>query len=165
MGRDDFVIDNERVVLLDELRLFLGETDRVSIAVGYFFMSGFAEIMDSLERVESSKDPASCMRLLISPSTNRPTAEALLAANESYADVQRDSEVEPASGTGKAGARDDAKRTLEYMPQTEKDKAAVAKLASLIRQRKLFVKVYTRERLHAKAYILEDTRGVGKVYA
>ena len=78
MGRDDFVIDNERVVLLDELRLFLGETDRVSIAVGYFFMSGFAEIMDSLERVESSKDPASCMSLLISPSTNRPTAEALL---------------------------------------------------------------------------------------
>ena len=165
MGRDDFVIDNERVVLLNELRLFLGEADRVSVAVGYFFMSGFAEIMDSLERVESSKDPASCMRLLISPSTNRPTAEALLAANESYADVQRDSEMEPASGTGKAGARDDAKRTLEYMPQTEKDKAAVSKLASLIRQRKLFVKVYTRERLHAKAYILEDTRGVGKVYA
>ena len=164
MGRDDFVIDNEKVLLLDELRLFLGEADKISIAVGYFFMSGFAEIMDSLERMEGSKDPDDCMRLLISPTTNRPTAEALLAANESYADVQRDSEVDPPV-TGMSGAHDDARRTLEYMPQTEKDKAAVEKLASLIRKKKLFVKVYTKERLHAKAYILEDTRGIGKVYA
>ena len=164
MGRDDFVIDNEKVLLLNELRLFLGEADKISIAVGYFFMSGFAEIMDSLERMENSKDPDDCMRLLISPTTNRSTAEALLAANESYTDVQRDSEVEPPV-TGMSGARDDARRTLEYMPQTKKDKAAVEKLASLIRKKKLFVKVYTKERLHAKAYILEDTRGIGKVYA
>lgn len=165
MGRDDFVIDNERVMLLDELRLFLGEADRVSVAVGYFFMSGFAEIMDSLERMESSEDPDSRMRLLISPATNRRTAEALLVANESYADAQRESEIEPAPDEGMASARDGARKTLEHMPQSEKDKAAVEKLASLMRRKKLFVRVYTREQLHAKAYILEDTRGVGKVYA
>lgn len=165
MGRDDYVIDNEQVMLLDELRLFLGEANRVSIAVGYFFMSGFAEIMDSLERVENSEDPDSCMRLLISPTTNRRTAEALLAANESYVDVQRESEMEPMPDDGIVSARDGARKTLEYMPQSEKDKAAVEKLASLIRKKKLLVRVYTREQLHAKAYILEDTRGVGKVYA
>jgi len=165
MGRDDYVIDNEKVKLLDELRLYLDGANRVSIAVGYFFMSGFAEIMDSLERVENREDPNSCMRLLISPTTNRRTAEALLAANESYADVQRKSEMEPTPDDGMASTRKSARKTLEYMPQSEKDKAAVEKLTDLIRKKKLFVRVYTKEQLHAKAYILEDTRGAGKVYA
>ena len=164
MGRKDFVIDNERVMLLDELRLFLDEADRVSIAVGYFFMSGFAEIMDSLKRMENNKDPDSCMRLLISPTTNRRTAEALLASNESYTDTQRESEMEPTPDDGMASARDGARKTLEYMPQSEKDKAAVEKLASLMRRKKLLVRVYTREQLHAKVYILEEIGGTEKTY-
>ena len=40
------VIDNERTVLLDELRKFLPHAERASIAVGYFFISGFAEIIE-----------------------------------------------------------------------------------------------------------------------
>ena len=51
------IIDHEHHILIDHLRSALPETKRASIAVGYFFISGFSEIMDSLARIENSEDP------------------------------------------------------------------------------------------------------------
>ena len=159
MSGNAAVIDNENVVLLDQLREILPYTKRASIAIGYFFISGFAEIMDSLERIEKSSDPNDTLRLLISPTTNRKTAEALLAENETYAEARKATEVELDEEDVRKNATDEAKRTLEYMPQTEKDKAASIKLMDLIQKNKLQVRVYTKDRLHAKAYIFEIDGG------
>lgn len=160
MSSNEPIIDNENVVFLDQLQQILPETKRASIAVGYFFISGFAEIMDKLTYIEQSQNPDHMIRLLMSPTTDRKTAEALLANNETYEEVRKASEVEFDESKIHDKARDEIKRTLEYMPQTEKDKAASAKLRNLIKQKKLQVRVYTKDTLHAKAYIFELAGGM-----
>ena len=160
MSGNEAIIDNENVVFLDQLKEILPHTKRASIAIGYFFISGFAEIMDSLERIENSPDPNHVMRLLISPTTNRKTAEALLAENEAYPEARKAGEVEGDEEEARRKAGDEVRMTLEYMPQTEKDKSASKKLMDLIRKKKLQVKVYTKDRLHAKAYIFEIEGGL-----
>ena len=165
MSGNAAVIDNENVILVDQLRSILPTTKRASIAVGYFFISGFAEIMDSLDKIEKSDDPDHVLRLLISPTTNRPTAEALLAGNEARADVLRAAEAEGERDDGRSRAVDEVKRTLEYMPQTESDQKAAVKLGELIRRGKIQVKVYTKDQLHAKAYVFEIDGGLLPILA
>ena len=165
MSGNEAVIDNENVILLDVLKEILPETKRASIAVGYFFISGFAAIMDSIERIEGGSDPNSVMRFLISPTTNRQTAEALLAENETHAEAKKAAEVEGDKDDGRKRAADDLKRMLEYMPQTESDQRAAARLAELIRKGKVQVRVYTKDQLHAKAYIFEIEGGFVPILA
>ena len=155
MSDSDIVIDNEKIILQDKLQEYLVDTKQASIAVGYFFISGFAEIMNSLKKMEDSKDPEHMIRLLISPTTNRRTAEAMLAGNEAYEEVKRKSKKGESEEKSVEKTRVEVKKTLEYMPQSEKELLAVKKLIDLIRKKKLQVKVYTKEQLHAKAYIFE----------
>ena len=149
------VIDNEKTILSDELTRILPKTKEASIAVGYFFISGFAQIMDSLKLIESSNDPEHILRLLISPTTNRATAEVLLASNESVDATNRKIKSMYSEEEGKNITKDQVKKTLEYMPQTKDDQKAAIKLRDLIQRKKIQIKVYTKEQLHAKAYIFK----------
>ena len=149
------VIDNETVALSDVLKANLQYTKRFSVAVGYFFISGFADIMNHLEKIEKSDDPSHIVRIMISPMTNRKTAEVLLAANEElYAVADNAAAYEDQQEQYKK-ASEEVRRTLEYMPQNDAERDAVLKLAEMIRNKKLLVRVYTRTQLHAKAYIFE----------
>lgn len=150
---NESVIDNENVVLLDQLKIHLPNTTRASIAVGYFFISGFAAIMDSFTKIEKSDDPNHIIRLLISPKTDRLTAEALLANNESLDDVRRKVGTDCFDGQQQASRQ--IRDSLGHMPQTAQDQRVLEKLADLMRRDKLQVRVYTRVQLHAKAYIFE----------
>ena len=165
MSGNAAVIDNENVILLDQLREILPSTKRASIAVGYFFISGFAKIMDSLGTIENSNDPNHVLRLLISPTTNRPTAEALLASNMAHKEVRKAAEVEGRREEARGRAADEIRRTLEYMPQTESDQKASVKLMDLIRRKKVEVRVYTKDQLHAKAYVFEIKGGLIPILA
>ena len=153
---DKVVIDNETVILKDEVRDYLEDTTQASIAVGYFYISGFAEIMDSLKRIEESDDPDHLMRLLISPnSTNRQTAEAMLASNEAYETAKRQCQSPYPDEKSTDAQREEFRKTLEHMPQSDKEALAIRKFIDLINKKKVQVKVYTKEKLHAKAYIFE----------
>ena len=44
----DNVIDNNKIKLKEELLKILPKTEEAKIAVGYFFISGFSVIIDSL---------------------------------------------------------------------------------------------------------------------
>lgn len=155
MSDNDIVIDNENVILQDKIQEYLDDTKQASIAVGYFFISGFAEIMDHLKKIEDSANPEHMMRLLISPTTNRPTAEAMLAGNEAYEEAKSKSKIPNSEEYSIEKTRDQVKKTLEYMPQSKKDSLVVKKLIDLMRKKKLQIKVYTKQQLHAKAYIFE----------
>ena len=164
MGSEDTVIDNENVILLDQLKEILPDTNRASIAVGYFFISGFNAIMNSLNKLELSDDSEHVIRLLISLTTNRATAEALLASNESYNTTRKNSRQVNSEEKGREATRNEVKRTLEYMSQTNEDQKAATKLVELIKKKKVQVKVYTKDQLHAKAYIFElDNRQLPKL--
>ena len=79
------VIDNDKVLLKDELEAILPKTSTASIAVGYFFISGFAAILKALKETDK-------IRLLISDTTDQKTAEALIEGFKSIKDVQTEVE-------------------------------------------------------------------------
>ena len=166
MVREDNVIDNRQVVLRDELVKILPETSEASIAVGYFFISGLAAIIEPLSGVEKT-------RLLISTSTNAPTAEALLEGYHNFRTIRKEVEkTNYVNNDRKAAALQDAsknmKESLERMTQTDVEKNAVQILIDMITEEKLEVRIYPKEKLHAKAYLFESrssnfVQGVGIV--
>ena len=111
--------------------------------------------MDHLKRMEESDNPEHILRLLISPTTDRRTAEAMLRANESYKSAEDESTRDVDTDKSIEAAREEIRRTLEHMPQSEGELLAVKKLIDLIRKKKIQIKVYTQSQLHAKAYIFE----------
>jgi len=76
------VIDNKKVHLLDQLEKILPKANDAKIAVGYFFISGLAAIIKPLKNVDK-------IRLLISNTTDKTTAEALI---EGFRSVKEDYE-------------------------------------------------------------------------
>lgn len=156
------IIDETDPKLIAHLKALLPEAIRVNIAVGYFFISGFAEIMDSFRDLEMSKDPTHKIRLMISPSTNQATADVLLAANESIRDVKNLLEnPEMSKEASLKRIKQDVESALGHMPQTGRDYRAAKKLVELMHpeKTKLEIGVYVKTKMHAKAYILEYPGG------
>ena len=153
MIREDNVIDNKDVILKDELLKFLPKTETASIAVGYFFVSGLSVIVQSLEKVDK-------VRLLISNTTDKTTAEALIEGFHSIKEVRsKVDEVNFVNADRKnnviSDSKSNIKQSLEHMSQTTEDKTVVELLIEMMKQKKLEVRVYPKEKLHAKAYIFQ----------
>lgn len=145
------VIDNKNIVLKDELIKILPETKEASIAVGYFFISGLAVIIEHLQNVDK-------VRLLISNTTDRSTAESLLSVFKNTSKVCSEvNKINFVNQVRKNIVIDDMstnmKESLELMNQTTTDSLVVKALIEMINQNKLEVRVYPKEKLHAKAYI------------
>ena len=147
------IIDNEETDMASRFQKLLPKTERLDIAVGYFFISGFAHIMDHLQRIESEE--AGVIRILTSPHTDRPTRDALLAANEPEGEVERLSGIWPSRSEAAGRYEGQFRSEVEHMRQTDEQKRAVLKMIDLIRRKKLQIRVYTREQLHAKLYLFK----------
>lgn len=147
------IIDNRREKLADHMRQILESCDAARFAVGYFFVSGLEAIADKLDSVGE-------LRLLIGNTTNRETVEQLsegyrrleLVADqlEEQAYPQRARVTEMVSDTGA-----NVRRTMELMDQTDESEALIRTLVRMIEEKRLHVRVYTKGRLHAKAYIFD----------
>ena len=153
MVREDNVIDNKAVILKDELENILPETETARIAVGYFFISGLSAIIKPLK--DTTK-----IRLLISNTTDKITAEALIegfhTVKETGVAIAKISHLsKDRKGRVLSDSKGNAKRSLEYMSQTVYDKEVIESLLEMIRTKQLVVRVYPKEKLHAKAYIFE----------
>ena len=153
MVREDNVIDNRQVILKDELLKILPKTENASIAVGYFFISGLSVIIQSLKDVDS-------IRLLISNTTDKSTAEALIEGFHSIREAG--SEIEKKNFVNDerkhkviSDSKDNIKQSLEHMSQTTADKTVVELLIQMMKSKQLQVRVYPKEKLHAKAYIFQ----------
>lgn len=145
------IIDNNNVRLLDKIRDILPSTALARFALGYLFLSGFEALSDVLDGVQE-------MRLLIGNTTNRQTIEQIAEGYHSLAEVERRAEEEryrPAAQAARmASATAEAlAESAEVMGQSDEAERVVSTLAQLIGEGRLHVRVYTRGRLHAKAYI------------
>jgi len=149
------IIDNRttETLLATALKTKLGVSETAKFAIGFFFLSGFKEIQDDLENLKEVK-------LLIGSTTTKDTIEHLAEAHKRL-DLAE-------SVTKRAGAltkdetkaalqqtAGDAQETLSLMEQTDRDAELVSKLIKMIGDERLKVKVYTKGRLHAKAYIFD----------
>ncbi|MBC8251462.1 MAG: hypothetical protein H8E89_07735 [Candidatus Nitrosopelagicus sp.] len=149
----DNVIDNKKVVLKDELFKILPVTGNASIAVGYFFISGLSAIIKPIQNVDK-------IRLLISNTTDKNTAEALIEGFHSIREVC--TEVDKKNFVNedrKIRVKEDVKsnitQSLERMEQTTDDKTVVEILIKMMQSNQIEVRVYPKEKLHAKAYIFQ----------
>ena len=153
MLRKDNVIDNREVILKDELLKILPKTETASIAVGYFFISGLAVIIQSLKNVDK-------IRLLISNTTDRTTAEALIEGFHSIKEVHsKVDEINFINADRKerviSDSKNNIKQSLEHMSQTVGDRTVVELLIAMMKKEQIEVRVYPKEKLHAKAYIFQ----------
>lgn len=132
--------------------------ERARFAVGYLFLSGLTSVA---KRLLSLKE----LRLLIGNTTTRETVE-MLAEGYRHFDLAAE-EVERQAYPKRTEAGKMAQETagnlrdsVELMDQTDEAQALIAGLIEMIREKRLKVRVYTKGRLHAKAYICD----YGKVY-
>ncbi len=147
------IIDNRNEKLVDHINRILSSTEAARFAVGYFFLSGFESIARQLEGVKE-------LRLLIGNTTNSSTIEEL-AEGYGRLDLVKgdiDKETFPRSTDIRRMAGEAAEKlreTVELMDQTDEGEALVKSLERMIEEKRLKVRVYTRGRLHAKAYIFD----------
>jgi len=166
MLREDNVIDNKEVTLKEVLDEVLPKTKNARIAVGYFFISGLSVIIQSLREVDK-------VRLLISNTTDETTAEALVEGFYSIKEVRSKVDKTNFVNSDRKAAiisdtKNNTKQLLGHMHQTVGDKAVVESLIEMMKTKQLEVRVYPKEKLHAKAYIFQSkdpgyVQGIGIV--
>ena len=152
------IIDNRNEKLVDHINQILQSTERAKFAVGYFFLSGLTSIAGKLSGVKE-------LHLLIGNTTNRETLEQIAEGYRRLELVAEAAEAEkfPKRTETRRMATETAEniRTgIALMDQTDEDEALVRTLVQMIEEKRLKVKVYTKGRLHAKAYIFD----YGKVF-
>ncbi|MBC8234775.1 helicase, partial [bacterium] len=147
------IIDNRNEKLLEHIWLILSSTERASFAVGYLFLSGLKPIREQLEQLSE-------IRLLIGNTTNRETLETLAEGYKRLDLLQEATEywlyqkrvvMQQAAQETAENLRD----AVALMDQTDEDEATVRTVLRLIEEKRLKVRVYTKGRLHAKAYIFD----------
>lgn len=147
------IIDNRNTKLRDEANAILGSSEAVKFAVGYLYLSGFYQIAEGIGNLKEVK-------ILTGNTLNKPTLEELaqsLAGKEELEDtfeaerIQRKSERERL----KDEVADAITRNLQALPHTLERQQNIKRLSDLVRDGKIKIKVYTKNPLHAKAYIFK----------
>jgi superfamily II DNA or RNA helicase len=151
------IIDNRESFLGDAVRPLLTQSERARFAVGFFFLSGFKAVARELETVRE-------LRLLIGNTSDRATIEQLAEghhAREAIVQAQRQAQFQSARQRAQLVeiSRRRIRERLERLDQSDEDQALVRQLVQMIRDDRLKVKVYTRGRLHAKAYLFDYPAG------
>lgn len=149
------IIDNRSVKLVEMIQQILPGCEGAKFAVGYFFVSGLSAVASSLE-ADSIKE----MRLLIGNVSNRDTIEQIAEGYRRLEDVVR--RIEGQNYPPRTQIRTmldeaaiDIRKTLSSMEQSDEDAELIGTLIRLISAGKLNVRVYTKGRLHSKAYIFD----------
>jgi len=152
------IIDNRSEKLVDHLSQMLGSSERARFAVGYLFLSGLTSVAKRLLTLKE-------LRLLIGNTTNRETVEMLAEGYRRLDLAAEEVEKQVYPKRTEAGkmvqeTADNLRNSVELMDQTDDAQALIAGLIRMVEEKRLKVRVYTKGRLHAKAYICD----YGKVF-
>lgn len=147
------IIDNKNQKLVDVIRTIFPGTKAARFAVGYFFLSGLESVSDVLNNVQE-------LRLLIGNTSNRETIEQIAEGYRRLEQIQEAAEAQafPKKVEQILRARQTAEavgESIEVMDQTDEAEQLISLLVRLINENRLKVRVYTKGRLHAKAYIFD----------
>lgn len=147
------IIDNRSEKLLDHIKRILPGSERARFAVGYLFLSGLKPIRQHLEQLRE-------IRLLIGNTTDRETLETLAEGykrldllGEAIEDWRYRKRVEMQRSAEETASN--LRTAISLMDQTDEDEATVRTVLRLIQEGRLKVRVYTKGRLHAKAYVFD----------
>lgn len=150
------IIDNRERKLAESVKPLLSESEKAKFAVGYFFISGFKFIADELEKISE-------LRLLIGNISDSQTIEQLAETHSAAQLLERTRKREFANQRERQSALDDVSRAIRQriaqLSQTDDDERVINLLVKLIEEKRFIIRVYTKSRLHAKAYIFDYPAG------
>ncbi len=150
------IIDNRERKLAGSVKPLLSESERAKFAVGYFFISGFKLIAPELENLAE-------LRLLVGSVSDHETVEQLAETHTAAQLLDRvrkrefANRAERAQAVAKVG--EIVRGRIVCLSQTDEDERLIALLLQLIEEGRFKVRVYTKSRLHAKAYIFDYPPG------
>jgi len=136
-----------------ELKKELKGAKSARFAVGWFFISGLKELKDEIDGLKS-------LELLVSPLTNRQTAETMLVA-EKFDEAVRDtleSQEFQTPEQKKDILENEALILLERagrLQPSKENKEFLAWLAEKLASKKITIRIYTKELFHAKVYLVD----------
>jgi superfamily II DNA or RNA helicase len=147
------IIDNRQRKLNDLLCELLPDAQAAHFASGYFFLSGFQQVAGHLDKLDK-------LRLLIGNSSNRQTIEQI---SEGYtrleaaqSSIEKQKYLTPAQKSERtAQAQTQIAGEVAALDQNDADEKFLCDLRDMIASGRLEVRVYTKSRLHAKAYIFD----------
>ena len=148
------LIDNRSRKLADQIATTLDGSKAAHFAVGYFFLAGLPiAVVERLAKLDE-------VRLLLGSSTSARTIEQLAEGHRRLDLVSNVLEQEKYQRRGKrreavsqaAGAAGDAVAQVDKSDEAER---AVTTVLRLVEEKRPRVGVYTKGRLHSKAYIFD----------
>tara|TARA_R110002050_G_scaffold237585_1_gene373612 strand:- start:35701 stop:38922 length:3222 start_codon:yes stop_codon:yes gene_type:complete len=152
------IIDNKKDnLLVTEVNKMLDTAEFSSMAVGYFYLSGFEAIREKLHKVQQ-------LKLVIGTRTNTETVEELVKGHSSEEYIKHKLRKENRKNrTQKQDEVDVTKyeyaKDLTYMEQNEDNQVGLSALWELIKENRIDIRVYTKGFLHSKAYIFDAKKG------
>lgn len=143
------IIDNREELLAEHVCRILRQTESVKFAVGYFFVSGLKEISDHLGSIFK-------IRLLIGNQSNQEIVDALMQ-REMHPQRVQSAIAKPQSPKERQRIADETgkgiRAALSVPPLTDETETLLSEIKNWLAAGKLEVRVYTKEKLHAKAYL------------
>lgn len=152
------IVDNKKDnLLVTEVNKMLNTSEFSSMAVGYFYLSGFEAIREKLNKIKS-------LKLLIGSRTNQATIEELVKGHLSpeYIDRMLRQEQRKTITQRKdlvTHTQFEYANDLAFMEQNESNQIGLSALWELIRDNRIEIRVYTKGFLHSKAYIFDALEG------
>jgi superfamily II DNA or RNA helicase/sulfur relay (sulfurtransferase) DsrC/TusE family protein len=147
------IIDNSKVKLVDVLKEKLSVSKRARFAVGWLFISGFKELKDEIEKLEK-------LEILSGSRTNKQTAEIMLLEkkwNEAVKDKLENLKYLPEEEREKILNNEfkELVNDLSYIKPSEENIEFLKWFLEKLREKKIEIRIYYKEPLHAKLYLFE----------
>ena len=149
-----FITNENNQTLKERFEVLIKGTRLFDCLVGYFYSSGFHALYKSLEKTEKIK-------ILIGISTSRQIYDLLSTARK---EEQRSTQFSHAET--KQEIESLVEKELAESEDNQKVEEGVAKFIEWIRNKKLEIRAYPTQNVHAKLYIMTFTEGdrdVGRV--
>ena len=152
------LIDNENVKLLSILKEVMasGNYEEIDITVGFLFLSGLKSIKDEMEKFF---EDGGKMKIVMGSITNKETYENLAAAHHSLEELKNELSRRIFSNTGLEGEKKVYTKAVGVIEQNEENEKFIEEFKKWIDNKNLEIRVYTKDFMHAKAYVFKPKSG------
>ena len=149
-----FITNEKNQNLKNRFETLIKDTAFFDCLVGYFYTSGFYNIYKSLEKTKK-------IRVLIGINTNRETYNLIEEASQPI-----QSELQFSHAETKQALEKEITDELENSEDDQKVEEGILKFIDWVKSKKLEIRAYPSQKLHAKLYVMtfaEGDRDVGRV--
>ena len=142
-----FITNESGNSLKERFEVLIKDSRFFDCLVGYFYVSGFYSIYKSLENTEK-------IRILIGIGTSQETFDSLKIASD-----QTQQSLQFSHAQTKEKIVDIVKKEMEDSEDNEKVEKGIYKFIEWIKSKKLELRAYPSQNIHAKLYIMTFTEG------